>query len=504
MKVRVAVAVVALLLACAAVGWSRGRGEGSGPGSTASPSTLLPYNLLWYTRGRGPEPDEAMIEEAANRYLKPRINATIRMVNIDRPAYPEKMAGFIAGGEAYDMAFTASWLGYVQYSLKGAFAPLNDPKDRLLDTWMPKTKATLGRDFLASAAVNDILYAVPVEKEHAHSYGYELRRDLVEKYRMDVSRLKTFEDLEPLLRTVKDNEPSVPYPLSPVAGNTQLLDFIGLVAGTPVVAYPHGTDHRIYNEFDLPQTLKCFATARRYFLEGFVNKDAANSWDWMPDILAGKAFAVSSVTIPGDDQSMENATGMAWVEVNMTRPAISTGESTGAMNAISITSRDKARAAMFMELMNTDAYLNNLINFGVEGVHWVRVSADLIDFAPSTNNGRSSGYNPQIQWMLGNQRLNYLFPNEDPNKWKAFDAYNQSAVPDENLGFIPDITGLESEVAAITNVMAEYWRGLELGSSDPAIYVPMAREKLKASGIDRLIAEIQKQYDAWWARKPPS
>src|SRR5258706_6270614 len=107
------------------------------------------------------------------------------------------------------------------------------------------------------------------------------------------------------------------------------------------------------------------------------------------------------------------------------------------MNFISVTSKDKARAAMFMELENTDPFVNNTVAFGVEGTHWVRTATGQIDF-PKGLDAKTSGYVPAINWAFGNQFLNYLWTTEDPNKWKNYIAYNKSAVPANSLGFIPD------------------------------------------------------------------
>ena len=48
---------------------------------------------------------------------------------------------------------------------------------------------------------------------------------------------------------------------------------------------------------------------------------------------------------------------------------------------------------------------------------------------------------------------------------------------------------------------AEFEPGLEVGSTDPAVYIPRANAKAKEAGIDKVIAELQKQFDAWKASK---
>ena len=116
-------------------------------------------------------------------------------------------------------------------------------------------------------------------------------------------------------------------------------------------------------------------------------------------------------------------------------------------------------------------------------------------------NAQTSGYVPAISWAFGNQFLNYLWTTEDPDKWQKYLEYNDTAVKSNSLGFIPDLEPIKTEIAAVTNVWAEFMPGLETGSTDPEVYVPRANAKFKEAGLDKIIAEMQKQFDAWYAAK---
>jgi putative aldouronate transport system substrate-binding protein len=267
----------------------------------------------------------------------------------------------------------------------------------------------------------------------------------------------------------------------------------------PAVVRGHGADTKVYDFLELPEVRQYFDTVRRFYEEDLIPKDTATMADWLPALVAGKVFAMWDITIPGADKVLENETGFPWYEISMTPPVVTNDVYLGGMNAISITSRDPARAAMFMEIINTDTYFNNLINFGIEGVHYVKVSDNVIDFAPGTDHGRSSGYNPGMQWAFANQYLNYLFPNEDPRKWAKIDAYSRTAAPVNSLGFFVNEEPIKNELAAMALVHDEFIPGLDAGSSDPAKYVPLALARYKAAGLDRVLAEVQKQYDAWSA-----
>jgi len=501
-RARFFLALAAMLLVAAGA-WAGGAKESGAQSGVTDASKLAPYTLVWYMRGRGVEKDEGLVEDAINKYIKPKINATLKIINIDRGAYPEKTAAIVASGEAFDMIFTASWvLNYPQYAQKGAFVWLNDPNNNLQEKYLKGTVELLGDFYYGGSAIQGRHYAIPVNKEWAHSNGFVFRKDIIDKDGIDLSKVKTFEDLEPVFQAVKDKEPGM-IPLMSYANNSpqSFIDW-AFPAGerVPVVMYQTGSDLKVYNMFERPETLKYYNTARKYYQLGFVRRDAASTEDYTPDYASGKLFTQIVVTHPGAVGEVTQAFGFPVTMLSFSPPIISNSETQGAMNAISVTSKDPARAAMFMELENTDVWLNNTVAFGIEGKHWVKTSTGQVDFPPGVT-AQTSGYVPAINWAFGNQFLNYLWTTEPVDKWDRYKAYNKSAAPSNSLGFIVNLDPIKTELAALNNVWAEFVPGLETGSTDPAVYVARASAKAKEAGIDKVISEMQKQFDAWKASK---
>jgi putative aldouronate transport system substrate-binding protein len=179
---------------------------------------------------------------------------------------------------------------------------------------------------------------------------------------------------------------------------------------------------------------------------------------------------------------------------------MSNRETTGSLQAISRTSRNPDLAVAFLELFNTDVYLNNLINYGIDGTHYKTVKPGVISKDPKLAPDAEK-YNPGTQWMFGNQFINYLLTNEDPKKWDKFLAYNKSALPLKSLGFSFDPAPVKTEIATCKNLWKEFVPSLETGTVDPDKVIPEAIAKYKTVGIDAILAEVQKQYDAWLAKK---
>ncbi|WP_263866933.1 type 2 periplasmic-binding domain-containing protein [Paenibacillus rhizovicinus] len=93
------------------------------------PSKLKPYKLKVVYEGP-PQADEAKVEEALNKLLTEKINATIDLRPIDWGAWDDKMNLLIASREPVDVLFTAQWNGYSKNVAKGAFLDLGPLLDK--------------------------------------------------------------------------------------------------------------------------------------------------------------------------------------------------------------------------------------------------------------------------------------------------------------------------------------------------------------------------------------
>jgi len=210
---------------------------------------------------------------------------------------------------------------------------------------------------------------------------------------------------------------------------------------------------------------------------------------------AGKAFAMGSSLKPGKDAEMTVSTGMQLVQVETTSVYSTTDDVTGAMLAISRTSKDPERAMMFMNMLYTDKYLLNLLDYGVEGKHYVKKGDNVIAL-PDGQKADTVGYSNSA-WMFGNQMNTYLYDNEDPKKWDNFKKFNSAAKFSPTLGFSFDPEPVKNEVAALANVNLEFESAVKTGTLDPETTIPKWIAKQKAAGLEKIQAEAQKQLDEW-------
>ncbi len=160
------------------------------------------YEIQWYLMA-DPQNDVAAVETALNEYLKDKINATVKMNILPSAQYKQKVGTMINAGEYFDLAFVARWmLDYVENSRSGAYFDLTDH----LDTYLKDITETIGKDKLEYSYVDGRIYGILIFKEMAVQYGWVYRKDIADKYNLDMSQYKTFKDLEPVLQMIKKKE----------------------------------------------------------------------------------------------------------------------------------------------------------------------------------------------------------------------------------------------------------------------------------------------------------
>ncbi|MFB9331140.1 ABC transporter substrate-binding protein [Paenibacillus aurantiacus] len=451
---------------------------------------LDPVKLKVYMIG-GPQRDLPQVQDEMNKYLTEKINATVDITMIDWGDYSKRMQVITTSGENFDIAFTSSWaFDYLPNATRGAFMPIND----LLDKYGQGIKENLDPRFLSGSQIDGKNYAVPVNKELASQWVWRFNKQYVDKYKIDVTKIRTLEDLEPYLKQIKNGEPADITPLAVPKGFKPYVPFDFLLGDEfPVGINLNDKEGRYVNILESAELKSSLATIRKYYQAGYLRKDVA-TLDGIDNIKTGKWFADREQTQPYADLGWSRSAGYDIVSNPMQDPVIFTGSATGAMHAISANSKNPERAMMFLNLLNTDPYLRNLINYGIEGTHYKKLSDNVIEDLPAMKDGfQMPGF------ALGNLFLTYLHKEDPADKWDAFKKFNDSAIVAPSFGFNFNPDPVKTEVASISAIVKEFYPSIMTGSVDPDEYLPKAIEKLKAAGLDKVIAEAQKQFDDWKA-----
>ncbi|EFM11805.1 extracellular solute-binding protein family 1 [Paenibacillus curdlanolyticus YK9] len=465
--------------------------------SEPAKSDLKEYKLTMVYPG-GTQQDEAKIEDEINKYLKDKINATIDLQPIDWTAWEDKVNLMIASRDPVDIYFTAQWTKYAVNVGKGAFLDLGP----LLKDYGQDIVKTLDPVFLEGSKINGVNYGVPTNKELAAQGGIVYRKDIADELSIDMSKVKSIQDLDAVFATVKAKKPEM-TPLYLLKGENFDAHYFGNFdalgdTSVPGILLKDATDTTIKANYDTQRYVDTLKLTRDFFVKGYINSDAATTTTMNKDALkAGNVFAMTAALKPGKAKELETELGLVGKlgQIELNEKTVSTSETSGSMLAISTTSGDPARAMMFINLLHSDKYLNNLINFGIEGQHYTK-NGEIITPTDNTKN-----YAPGAAWMFGNQFLNYVWNSEDPDKWEQFRKFNEGPKVSPGLGFVFDSEKVKAEVGAIVNIDRQYQTALETGSVDVDKVLPEYKDKLLKAGVDKILIEKQAQFDKYISEK---
>jgi len=458
---------------------------------------LKPVKLTIYYPGSTLE-DLPLVNEEINKYLKQKINATVELKPIEWGAWYDKTNLMFASNESFDMMFAAGWLNYPQAVARKVFLPVDD----LMQEYGQDVIKNIPKDTLEAGRIDGKLYAVATNKEFASAGGISMRKDLVDKYKLDLSQIKTVYDLDSIFETIKQNEPD----LIPLYGAGSLFGYVNDRIFDPVndqvaVVKYDTTDSKVVNVYAHPEVMEMAKLFKSWMDKGYINKDAATSKQNSNDLVkAGKAFSVGIVTKPGIESQSAVETGMPMIVLPLTPHRGNTQDATSAMFAISKNSKNPERSMMFLNMLHSDKYLLNLLNFGIEGKHYVKTGDETIDYPPGMN-ATNSPYVSSTTWFFGNQYLCYTWPDQPKDLWEQYKAFNASKSESPVIGFTFNLEPVKSEEAAVKNVIDEMRPGIVTGTLDPETFIPKLLDKLKAAGIDKIIAEKQRQIDEWMASR---
>ncbi|MEK3716486.1 MULTISPECIES: ABC transporter substrate-binding protein [unclassified Paenibacillus] len=476
------------LTACGGNSKNNAGGEAASGGNKASENTEKPVELIWYTIGP-PQKDMDKVLTEVNKYTLEKINATLDIKMLDFGDYTQKMQVMAASGEPMDILFTSSWaFDYVQNARKGAFLQLDD----LLKNQGKGIVDTIDPAFLEGSKVDGHNYAIPANKELPAQEVFRFNKELLDKYKLDLTSVKTMADLEPLLKTIKENEPGV-TPYAMVKDFMPIMPFDYVIEKMPMAVYMDTKDYKVVNILETPEIKEALKTVRKFYQAGYISPEVATTSSVDDLYKAGKWFTDRASTQPMADNLWSASYGYPVVSTPASQPYIYNWSVMGSMQAISANSEYPEKAMEFLNLLNTDPKLRNMIDSGIEGVHYEKISDNMIKNLPDAKNYDMPTFS------LGNIMINYLNEGDPENKWEEFKKFNDAGINAPLLGFNFDTSKVTNEIAAVQNVKEEFWAPLMTGSVDSEEYLTKANEKLKAAGLDKIIAEAQTQIDAWKA-----
>lgn len=451
-----------------------------------------PYELTMAFQ-TSPTADVGLVQDEINKITKSKINATVKLLPINVSAWDQQINLMLTGNDKLDLFVSTSSMYNAQVA-KGQLQPLND----LLDKYGKGIKEYVPQEIMNATKVGNNIYGIPSVREWGADRGVVVRKDLLDKYHIDVTQFKTFSDIEPMLKTIKDNEPGI-YPLvqqsqQQTIGEIMYVPLFDVLGDRLGVLNRSDNELKVRNLFETKEYADILSLVRSWNQKGYIMKDIATSQESGQSLVkANKAFGYTANMKPGYEIQESRATGKEMVALRLTKPVTQTASVTSYMLSIPKNTGNPEKAMQLMNLLYSDKDVMNLLDLGIEGKHYVKKPDGTIA-KPAGVTDPGYVFN---QWQVGNNFLTYVWEGEDLQKWENIKKFNTTVIRSKAFGFSFKSDPVKTEIAATTNVINQYRVGLETGTLDPASSLTEFNTKLKAAGLDKIIAEKQQQMDEW-------
>lgn len=459
--------------------------------------------FAYMTQNNIPEASELeRIENLINDYTVEKINTKVDLVVFSNADYVNQVNLMLASGEQVDIfqAYNTSHLKYIQ---DGTALDITE----YLDDELKETKETVYDDFLRPTTVEGKTYGILNMGSNYVPGGFTYRQDIVEKLGIDMTQVKSPEDLTAVFAKVKEAYPDMVI-IDPNRSNALFETYLGKIAcfdplGDNITSTVSGVayqdDPTVVNMYKTPEFKELCNLTRSWYEKGYYASDAATTTATTAELLmSGNCFGTfCGLGNPKIAQQYTTNYGHPFDNVKISESLVWAGNNNAWM--VNSGSKSPSAACKFLNLLYTDEYVDNLLIYGEEGVDYV-LNEDGCAVAPE-------GYT-DLNSVAYTDNMNYYFWG---NKWLAYPVVggltgedkqknmeeNYAGKLSKYYGFLYDYSTEQAEYTACLNIVEEYKKALWVGAVDVEDTLNEMNKRLEAAGMKKLMEKKQEQLDKW-------
>ncbi len=437
-----------------------------------------------------------VMDENMNKIFKEKLNCTLKINWIGWAEYQNKYPLLFSSGEAFDLAYCATWLNFADLARKGAFMKLND----LFPKYAPNNYAKQSQTALAQATIDGELYAIPTLLATYTAYGAIYRADIADE--MDPNfEMKTWEDVETYLDFVKANHPEMePYDM--YSSGPELFftwqkshGYHTVDNGMRFMWYDPSEEHpTIKANYDIDDVDEFLTTMARWGEKGFWSKSALADTDSTKTQNGKAAMKFHNIDNYQNFNILHPEWGFDWA--TFTKDVAHLPFTQDAL-VVSNTSKHPDRALALYDLITTDQEAYDAFFYGVLGTTYELNDEGQFKITDPDLYATSSCWASRSMELTRNAMGS---PPEYDTIREEWEKTIKEGVGTEKFGgFVFDPTSVQTEVSACINVFQQYWWPLELGYVDKDQGLADFTKNLQIAGIEKVIAEAQRQLDEYIA-----
>lgn len=463
-------------------------------GAEAASEEYEPYTVRIVADAPCTEEACEKVAAAMTEILKPLYNISVELVRYDFSVYTDSVLNALASGEKIDLLGGVSDLGIPSCARQGQVLALDD----LLAEYGQDILADIPDEDLASTSYQGQIYAVRNNKELGTGVGFACNKEMLDATGIDYSNIKTEEEMEPILRKVKELYPDV-YPWVSDTGFMDYImypiDYLGRDFGVLLNVFDDTTE--VVNMYTTDEFYDICKRRYEWQQEGLIMPEASINPDSCSALVgAGKGFCFTTETKPGIESQVSRNAGVEMVVINM----VDYYSSTSNLNNywyIPYTSEKPERAMQALNEIYKNPDLENLLIYGLEGEQYEFVDKEngVIQYAE----GADTSAWTMAAWHMPNELIAYKWVDDGKDIWDETIQFNKDCHPSPLKGFIWDSSNVTNEIVACTTVLNKYKKGLTAGDIDPDTVWDQMKTEFEDAGIQKILDEKQAQIDEWLA-----
>ena len=256
----------------------------------------------------------------------------------------------------------------------------------------------------------------------------------------------------------------------------------------PLMVNSHDSSCQVVNIFETSYAQETLQLLHRYYQAGYINQDASLRTSFSR-FQGEQVFLRLSTGGPDASTSYSTDFGYPIVAQQVSDSIATTESAQGGIMVVNANTKHPELCLTFLNAVNTDPEVRNLLNYGIEGVHYTLTEEDQVQRISNAYRG--------VPYTQGNWFILKTTVGERLDKWALYQDFNDNTAESPLLGFTPDYSACDAEFKAVSRVYEKYYASLLTGTVDPEQYLPKLLEELESAGIARLQRTLQKQIDDW-------
>ncbi|OON98202.1 MAG: hypothetical protein ATN36_01150 [Epulopiscium sp. Nele67-Bin005] len=416
--------------------------------------------IIWLTEGITPPENELVINEIS-KYTIEKLGYPVEINYFAPNEYSEVVTKMIEDGKRYDIAFASPIKDAISLANQGYFADLSPYL-----SYSSLLKETIPSNLWKGVMMNNTIIGVPTIKNagSTEQWVWSYKEELAEKFSFD--NLKSLEDVDHLLYELKTEYP-----------DQYILDFT--YEGMYSMLVESANLERVTINSGINYADKTAKVENIWQNENIKsNLELINKW-YNDKIINPNVFANNNSLVVLSQSILDDSSYLNKIYSNSVH---STNSVQSSYNVVSTSSPHIQKCVEFLELVNTDIYLRNLLAYGIEGIHYQKLDEDTII---KLNNY----YEPQIL-AQGNISDLYFVVNQP-----TYIIKEETPTISPIIGFRFDNELVKNEILACQTIEKELAPLLLSGKQNPHDLLPQLSEMLYSEGYLNIKNALQSQID---------